>query len=160
MGELTTVRNLSIFFALLFALAFIAKRWEMRTQRENKKKRSVLNDDEAANQGVEMSEMNEAAEEAAAAEIGEVRDGMDGVRDELTKLRLSKYAPAFEENGCDVWPEILRLPPLRLAKLIEKADMSQNHADRFKEAMIVERKKRNIVMNLGSSSKEEECVIL
>ena len=44
---------------------------------------------------------------------------MDGVRDELARLRLSKYAPAFEEGGYDVWPEILRLPPIRLARLLE-----------------------------------------
>ena len=160
-GELTTVRNILVFFVLIFTLAWIAKWWDTREKKKMKKKRSVLNDDEAANPSVEMSELNAAAEEAGAEEGGglAVREGMDGVRDELARLRLSKYAPAFEEGGYDVWPEILRLPPIRLSRLLEMVEMSPNHADRFKEALHAQRKKHNIVMNLAKP-KEEECVIL
>ena len=104
-----------------------------------------------------MSELNPAAEAAArgAAEDGveveapsepppETRAGMDGIRDELTKLRLQMYAPEFELNGYDVWEEVLRLPPHRLAKLIELVNFSSNHADRFKEYVRDERRRRGI----------------
>ena len=91
----------------LFLVIAVYKRWEKRKALAKKPSRAILDDDEAASRGLEMGEMNSAAEEAAAAEEGSVsvgdapRGGMEGVRDELTKLRMSKYAAVFEENGYD-----------------------------------------------------------
>ena len=96
--------------------------------------------------GVEMSEMNEAAEEAA--ELGEggngevilTREGMDEVRDELTKMRLEQYASEFESGGYDDWKEVLRLPPHRLEKMIEFVDVDESR-DRFKEQLREQRRR-------------------
>ena len=90
------------------------------------------------------------------------REGMDGVRYELEMLRMSQYAAAFERHGYDVWGEILSLPPHRLAKLIELVGMSANHSDRFKEALVAQRRRLKILQVLPSAGGggDDSCVIL
>jgi hypothetical protein len=57
--------------------------------------------------------------------------------------------------------EILRLPPKRFKKLVELVEMSENHADRLKEALRVQRGAAGIPDPQGlSASGDEECVIL
>ena len=100
------------------------------------------------------------------AEEVSTREGMDGVRDELKKLRLDEYANEFEAHGYDVWMEVLRLPPHRLEKMCELVglDNRPNHADRFKEQIRDQRKRLGVrqVMPKGhnGASGDEGCVIL
>ena len=57
--------------------------------------------------------------------------------------------------------EILRLPGKRLKKLIELVEMSENHADRLKEALRAQRNAAGIPDPAGhNGSGDEECVIL
>ena len=146
-----------------------AKRLKRMAARKKRGTRSsMLGDQDDGDAGVEMSEMNEAAEEAA--ELGEgngevilTREGMDGVRDELTKMRLEQYASEFESGGYDDWKEVLRLPPHRLEKMVEFVGMSTNHGDRFKEQLREQRRRYGMhqVMPKGANEAADEgCVIM
>lgn len=172
LGEVYTVLRVCILVAIMFLFIFASQWWERRKQIRKKKggRTSMLSDDEAASRGVEMSEMNAAATEAANEEDGlpageselglTVRDGMEGVRDELAKIALSKYEGPFEQHGYDAWHEILRMPPHRIEKLMELVEMSPNHADRFKERLALQRKKYKLLQALPADKSEEACVIL
>ena len=161
-GEVQTLLNLFMLLLVLCGMAAIGK-WVQRSERLKRQRHtinSMLGADEAAERGVEMSDMNAAAEEAQGAEE-ESRDGMLSVREELSKLRLTRYADAFDANGYDMWGEILRLPPYRVAKLIELVDMQPNHADRFQEALVSQRRQHKIaqVLPVGTSG-GDACAIL
>ena len=151
-------------------LAVAAMKKRLSTTMKPKKKRgmSMLNDnDDGMDVGVEMSEMNPAAE-AAAAELGEsngdvtlTREGMDGVRHELKKLKLDAYESKFEEHGYDVWQEVLRLPPDRFETLVELVGMLPNHADRFREQLREQCRKQKVRQaGVGAHEADEGCVIL
>ena len=57
-------------------------------------------------------------------------------------------------------PEILRLPTYRLNKLVEIVGMSTNHADRFKEALRVQRRQLHVQQLMPSADAGDSCVIL
>lgn len=171
MGEVYVLLKVAIIIAAMAMCIVIGRHFEKRQRlAQQRKNGSILSDTEQA-RAPEMDEMNPAAAEAAAVEAGDVElmsaqapgaDGMAAVREELEKLRLSDYADAFEQNGYDLWQEILRLPPARLAKLIEVVGMSENHADRFKEQIHNQRRQRGIgrAPTTGDTAVEDSCVIL
>ena len=178
-GEVHLLEKVLLFFGFMLMICYCGFRIQKcQKQQEERERnaRSILSDtDEGASRGIEMSEMNPAAEAAAMAEEGgssnltlesgdAPQEGMDGVRHELNKMRMGQYARAFEANGYDHWPEILRLPPHRCAKLIGVVGMSTNHADRFKEQLRDQRRRLKIhqVMPNGGQvdAAEEACVIL
>ena len=177
-GEVGTILKVLLLIVALAVMILIGRWFEAREKRKKQQQRQsgMINDrDEAAGPTVEMTELNPAAE-AAAAEAAAAgtsaegavgvsvdepwREGMDGVRDELERLRMSQYAAAFESHGYDVWGEILRLPPHRLAKLIELVGMSANHSDRFKEALVTQRRRLKILQVLPMAGGDDSCVIL
>ena len=132
-------------------------RWDEK-QEQKKRAAQMMNDMDGATAdvGLEMNELNPAAraaameaEQAARAAGGEESGGggsggMAGVKHELGKLRLDRYASAFEEHGFDFWPKIMRLPPKRFAKMVETVGMAENHADRLKETLRVQRSVQGI----------------
>ena len=179
-GEIFTLMKIGAILIVLCVLICLVKKAEERSKKKSKMARqgSIISDTDGG-QCVEMTELNDAAEAAAAVERGEdvdaeapgaatasatTRAGIDGVRDELTRLRLEQYTRAFEANGYDMWDEVLRLPPHRLAKLVEVVGFSANHGDRFREQISYQRRKRRMGQAGGNmqegAAEDESCVIL
>lgn len=161
-------RNL---FGLLLLVCFIicllkfAERQESKSQR-----RSMLNDTDAEDVmqgGLELTELQAANEGGSTSSTvdNSLLVGMGGVRCELAKLQLEKYADAFEQHGFDNWPEIMRLPRDRFTAMAELTGMSKNHVDRLQEQLAKQRRATNgrvqrAAISGSSSNAEEVCVIL
>lgn len=65
---------------------------------------------------------------------GEVRVSRETeeIRAILSRLKLDRYAAALTEHGYDDWGEILSMSRVKLCKLVRRAGMLDNHADRFR----------------------------
>jgi hypothetical protein len=113
--ELKLLSNFLLLASLFVAGVFVSRWWEKRKMKKAGARAILADQDTSA--GVEMTAAElypdgsaEGAE--AAGSSGAVASsglGSDVVRDELTKLRLERYAEAFEHDGYDVWEEILRM---------------------------------------------------
>jgi len=168
--ELKLLSNFLLLASLFVAGVFVSRWWEKRKMKKAGARAILADQDTSA--GVEMTAAElypdgsaEGAE--AAGSSGAVASsglGSDVVRDELTKLRLERYAEAFEHDGYDVWEEILRMPPTRLNTLITRVRMTPNHADRFRECLREQRRERSIAQLRGGGAADgaadEACVIL
>lgn len=92
-------------------------------------------------------------------------EGIERVRWELKRLKLEKYADAFEENGFDLWPEIVRLDQDRFRTLVRTAKLPANHAARLNEQLALQRSRLGI-RRPGDRAIDEDadvdeaCVIL
>lgn len=137
------------------------------SERRDERKKRELAELKRQEMMMEDGDDGEAASELTPARLGESpEDDMKEVAAELEKLRLGQYTKAFQENGYDYWPEILRMPRPRLAALVTQTKMSVNHADRLRE-QLSEQRKRLGIQRIADNTKgdmehleDEFCVIL
>lgn len=158
------VLKLSLILGLVMCIAVAVKLSDARQQKT--KARGMLSDqddDKGASCGIEMAELPEDGLHSGDAPA----DGMEGVRLELARLRLDRYADAFEEHGYDLWAEIVRLPDHRLAKLVELVGMTANHVDRFREQLHLQRRSQGLTASAqprtsvaADGGADEHCSIL
>jgi len=171
--ELPLWREAHVAMQLMFVVLFLSLLGGLVWWTEQREKRrlalarakAMLKDDTHELMNAGGSDCSSTAELAENATDTVIIEGMDGVRHELTKLRLAKYADAFEQHGFDHWPEILRLPRDRFAKLVKLTDMTPNHVDRLQEQLKVQRRASGIQRAAreekpGEDAFEESCVIL
>lgn len=69
--------------------------------------------------------------------------GAEGVRHELGRLRLERYADSFREHGIEDWNQMLSIEEEDFKKLVAASEMPHNHADRLMESIKAERLRLN-----------------
>jgi len=121
-------------FLLMFVIVVLLCRWgvsweEARELRDKGEKLSQHDDDEAAARKPLRGDAGVARRGSAASRSD--RLDMSEVRAHLEACKLANYLDALEAHGYDDWTEILEMDGPKLAKLVARAGMSSNHADRF-----------------------------
>ena len=155
-GEVTVVLKGLLMIAIV-CLSVALFGYLIKRKRQREAQRMLDDQDNPADEGIEMAGLPGLP---AANEDGSPLAGSALVLDELTKLRMERYADAFREHGYDDWREILKMPPRRVHGLIRNVGMAANHGDRFIERLEAQRKELNLRAVGPREVPEDDCVIL
>lgn len=157
-AEIRTVEHILLMCMALFVMCVGVMFYEKRKQRKAAELKAQTLTAAAENPALEDGNSTSCAVDP----VSEL-EGMDRVREELSKVRLEQYTNAFEEAGYDHWPEIQKLPQSRFFKMRQATKMSKNHADRLEELLSKQRQALGVSRVKDKAQpgmEDEQCAIL